>query len=287
MATIPPPPWEYAFAPPNLSGRPELRRKRNLITDGNWRSDYVPWLVRAAIAEFLGSWIIVFFGTAAVASIQGLPVGLTTGAALAGFFADFVAISTFSPISGAYFNPAVALGYWLLRQIDGVTLLVLWTAEVAGSFAGAGLLTMLLGGTASGIGAPVLGTILGVSITWWAAFILEILLGAVTFIVILYNYNLNLSPYPALAIGAFSGAIELAVRAAISIGPNAIRWLGPAVISSTYANWWVWVFPSFIGTVFLGVPVFLIDTWLRREQRIAIGNARRKRKQRLSSVHYL
>lgn len=286
MATSPP--WEYAFAPPNLSGRPELRRNRNLLTDANWRSDYAPWLVRAAIAEFLGTWITVFFGTAAVASIQGLPVGLTTGAALAGLFADFVAISTFSPISGGYFNPAVVLGYWLLRRIDGVTMLVLWTMQVAGSFAGAGLLTMLLGGTASGIGAPVLGTILGTPITWWAAFILEILLAAATFIVILYNYNLNLSPYPALAIGVFNGAIELAVRAAISIGPNTIRWLGPAVISGTYANWWVWVFPSFIGVVFLGFPVFLIDTWLRREQRIAIRRGRQQRqRKKKASLHYM
>ncbi len=263
-------PWEYPFAPNVLGTRDQLRRKHNLISDYSWRADYVPWLVRAALAEFLGTTLIVFFGAAAVASIQGKSEGLTTGAALAGLFIDFVAVSTFSPISGAYFNPAVVLGYWFLRMNDGVTVIVLWIAQTLGSFAAAGLLALLLGGTGTGIGAPVLGTIFGKQVTWWSVFILETLLGAASFIVILYNYNLNFSPYPALVIGSFSGAIELAVRTAISIGPNVARWLGPAVISGTYKNWYVWVFPPFIGVVLLAVPVFLFDLWLRREQRTAL-----------------
>jgi len=276
---LPPPPskpWAYQFPPV----RPQqYRRNSNWITDYTWRPGYISRLASTFLAEFLGTWITIFFGAAAVASIQGQPTTLTTGAAMASLFADFAAISTFTPISGAFFNPAVVLGFWLLRRIDGVGLLVLWIAQIFGSFAAAGLLTMLLGGTNSGIGAPVLGVILGSKITAWSVFVLEMLLAAAIFLVILYNYNLNFSPYPALVIGAFSGAIELAARSAISIGPNPMRWLGPAVVSGILADWWVWFFPPFIGVVFLGVPVFLLNSWLRNIQRAAQRRYLRRRKQ--------
>jgi len=259
-------PWAYQFPP---SHPQQYRRNSNWITDYTWRPGYLSRLVRAGLAEFLGTWVTIFFGAAAVASIQGKAISLSTGAALASLFVDFVAISTFTPISGAFFNPAVVVGFWLLRRIDGVGLLVLCMAQIFGSFTAAAVLTVLLGGTASGIGAPVLGVILGSKITWWSAFILEMCLATAYFLVILYNYNLNFSPYPALAIGSFSGAIELAMRSVISIGPNPMRWLGPAVISGIFADWWVWFFPPFIGVVFFGVPVFLIDAWLRNIQKRA------------------
>ena len=271
-------PWAYQFPP----RRPQqYRRNSNWITDYTWRPGYISRLIRACLAEFLGTLVTIFFGAAAVASIQGQASSLSTGAALASLFVDFAAISTFTPISGAFFNPSVVLGFWLLRRVDGVGFLALAIAQILGSFTAAGLLTVLLGGTSSGIGAPVLGVILGSKITWWSAFILEMFLAAAYFLVILYNYNLNFSPYPALAIGSFSGAIELAIRSVISIGPNPMRWLGPAVISGIFADWWVWLFPPFMGVALIGFPVFLIDTWLRNTQNAAQHryNLRRHKKQ--------
>ena len=270
-------PWAYQFP----ARRPQqYRRNSNWFTDYSWRPGYISRLIRAGLAEFLGTLVTIFFGAAAVASIQGQAVSLSTGAALASLFVDFVAISTFSPISGAFFNPAVVLGFWLLRRVDGVGFLVLFIAQILGSFTAAALLVVLLGGTGSGIGAPVLGVILGSKITWWSAFILEMFLAAAYFLVILYNYNLNFSPYPALAIGSFSGAIELAVRSVISIGPNPMRWLGPTVISGIFADWWVWLFPPFMGVFFIGVPLFLLDAWLRKIQITAQReyNLRRRRR---------
>ena len=269
--------WAYQFPP----RRPrQYRRKSNWFTDYSWRPGYISRLIRACLAEFLGTLVTIFFGAAAVASIQGQASSLSTGSALASLFVDFVAISTFSPISGAFFNPAVVLGFWLLRRVDGVGFLMLFIAQILGSFTAAVFLVVLLGGTSSGIGAPVLGVILGSKITWWSAFILEMFLAAAYFLVILYNYNLNFSPYPALAIGSFSGAIELAIRSVISIGPNPMRWLGPAVISGIFDDWWVWLFPPFMGVALIGVPVFLIDTWLRNIQLAAQRrHARRLRKQ--------
>ena len=270
-------PWAYQFPPK----RPlQYRRNSNWFTDYTWRPGYISRLIRACLAEFLGTLVTIFFGAAAVASIQGQAISLSTGAALASLFVDFAAISTFSPISGAFFNPAVVFGFWILRRVDAVGFLALGIAQILGSFAAAGLLVVLLGGTSSGIGAPVLGVILGSKTTWWSAFILEMLLAAAYFLVILYNYNLNFSPYPALVIGSFSGAIELAVRSVISIGPNPMRWLGPAVVSGIFADWWVWLFPPFIGVMFIGVPVFLIDTWLRNVQK------RAQRKHAIALIHH-
>ncbi len=288
----PPPPstaWAYQFPPK----RPQqYRRNSNWITDYSWRPGYISRLIRAGLAEFLGTLVTIFFGAAAVASIQGQAISLSTGAALASLFVDFAAISTFTPISGAFFNPAVVVGFWVLRRVDGVGLLVLCMAQIFGSFTAAALLTVLLGGTASGIGAPVLGVILGSKITWWSAFLLEMFLAAAYFLVILYNYNLNFSPYPALTIGSFSGAIELAVRSVISIGPNPMRWLGPAVISGIFADWWVWLFPPFIGVVFFGIPVFLIDAWFiniqkRAQRKHAIALLRLKQQQQKNAKNHL
>lgn len=244
--------------------------------------DYWPRLVRVALAEFLGTWISVFFGAAAVASIEGLElVGFTpTGAALASLFTDFVVISTFTPISGGYFNPAISLGFWILRRIDTLTLLVHWAMQIAGSFAGAGLLVFLLGGTATGIGAPVLEIVLDKQITWWAAFVVLMLLAAASFIVIMYNRSLGFSPYPALAEGSFTGAVDLAVSSVLGIGPNPARWLGPAVIANVYGNWWVWVFPPFIGVVCGGIPIYLLDAWLRYHQRRILKRSQEEEKRR-------
>ena len=74
------------------------------------------WLVncwREAIAEGIGTFILVFAGTGAV-MVNSSTAGAVTHLGVSFVFGAVVAalIYTLGHISGAHFNPAVTLGFW-------------------------------------------------------------------------------------------------------------------------------------------------------------------------------
>lgn len=93
-------------------------------------------------AEFLGTALLmaVVVGSAAMgarltgdAAIGLLASSIVTGAAL------FVLITIFAPVSGAHFNPAVTLAFWMRAEIGLRAALVYGLAQTAGALAGAAL----------------------------------------------------------------------------------------------------------------------------------------------------
>ena len=97
-------------------------------------------LFRKLVAEFLGT---AFLLTTVVGSgISGdalsdgniaialLANSISTGAILV------VLIMIFAPLSGAHFNPAVSLSFWLQRQIPTRDAILYIIVQIAGAFAG-------------------------------------------------------------------------------------------------------------------------------------------------------
>lgn len=98
---------------------------------------------RRVAAEALGTALLL--ATVVGSGIMGetLAAGITAVALLANAVATgailVVLILVFGPISGAHFNPAVTLAFWLRRQIDGRMALVYIVAQLIGAAAGVAL----------------------------------------------------------------------------------------------------------------------------------------------------
>ncbi len=91
------------------------------------------------VAEFLGTFALVFFGAGAVCTerfLQGNGSG-PLGAALASGFAIAVMSVAFSHISGAHFNPAVTIGFWITKRMSTMEVLGYWLAQMLGGIVAA------------------------------------------------------------------------------------------------------------------------------------------------------
>src|SRR5258705_4737432 len=76
-------------------------------------------LVRALVAEFLGTFALVFIGAGAIVvdAAKGGALGLI-GIALAHALVLSVMVTALMNISGGHFNPAVTFGLWTASKID-------------------------------------------------------------------------------------------------------------------------------------------------------------------------
>ncbi len=91
------------------------------------------------VAEFLGTFALVFFGAGAVCTerfLQGNGSG-PLGAALASGLAIAVMSVAFSHISGAHFNPAVTIGFWITKRLSTMEVLGYWLAQMLGGIVAA------------------------------------------------------------------------------------------------------------------------------------------------------
>lgn len=98
-------------------------------------------LTRPLTAEFLGTFALVFAGTAVIVA-DAFPNGKSglIGVALAHGLTLAVMITALGGISGAHFNPAVTLGFLSIKKIDPRT---------AGAYIGAQLLGGAMGAVAT------------------------------------------------------------------------------------------------------------------------------------------
>ncbi|MCD7781205.1 MAG: aquaporin family protein [Methanosphaera sp.] len=127
--------------------------------------------MKKILAEIVGTFILVFFGTASVvltllinsgvdsASIYNIgitmPDWLCIGVAFG--LALMVAIYAFAPISGAHFNPAVTIALWVGKKFPGKDVIPYIIAQFIGSFIASAVLLAISGDVASSVG--VLGSV--------------------------------------------------------------------------------------------------------------------------------
>lgn len=103
--------------------------------------------IRNAIAELIGTFMLVFVGAGAVAltanPLNGLNVMVP---ALAHGFILVAIVATFGSISGAHVNPAVTLGLLVGGKINLRNAAFYWVAQLVGAFLAAGVLRVVLPG---------------------------------------------------------------------------------------------------------------------------------------------
>ena len=213
-------------------------------------------LVGAAIAELVGTFILVFGGTAvAVAAILSLPtaggaygslaIALAFGLALA------IVVASIGHVSGAHVNPAVTLGmaatgkfpwnyvpHYVVAQLVGAVLAALATWL---TFAGAGARSE----------ASLAATYPAQGVGDLQAFLVEIL---ITFILVFVVMAVATDQRAPAAIAPIAVGFALAVGVFIA-GPvtggavNPARALGPMLVAGDLTSVWLYVLGPIIGGV--------------------------------------
>ena len=206
--------------------------------------------IRNLVAEFIGTFALIFIGAGALAINQGGLVGvaLAHGSVIVAF------AYAYGHISGTHINPAVTLGLLVAGEIQFTAAIGYWVVQFAGGIAGALVLKAMLP-VATDLGVTVLQTMTNsegtaVPITVVQGLIVEIVL---TFFLVNTIFNTAVSGKA----GNFAGlAIGLTLVLAILMGGpltraslNPARTLGPAIASGTYTHIWLYFVGPFIGAV--------------------------------------
>jgi MIP family channel proteins len=202
---------------------------------------------RHFIAEFIGTFALVFIGSGAI--IRGgslLEVALAHGIILS------IMVTALMRISG-HFNPAVTIAFMATRRIEPVMGVVYMIAQILGGIAAAyalrGLMPAdLFAATRGG------GQMVATSITFGGAVVLELI---ATFFLMWVIFGTAVDP-DAPRVGGF--AIGLTIAADIlAIGPltgasmNPARSLGPALASGVFEAQAVYWIGPIIGALIAAV----------------------------------
>ena len=203
------------------------------------------------IAEFIGTMILVFFGTGTAVVTGGFTGGLGLGylgvVAIALAFGLTIVAGAYAigHVSGCHVNPAVSIGVWLSGRMSAKDFAGYVVAQVIGAFAGTGLLSVVVNGseTLSGFGADGYGTLSVVGLSMGGAFVVETFLTFVFVLVILgVTASEKTSALAGLVIGATLTMVHLIGIPLTGTSVNPARALAPAVFTGGEALAQVWLF---------------------------------------------
>jgi MIP family channel proteins len=210
-----------------------------------------PDLYARLIAEFIGTFALIFIGAGAGA----LGLGGVVGVALAHGLVVATFVSGYGPISGCHINPAVTVGVLMAKQVSPRDAGLYIAAQLLGGIVGALLLRFVLGGAETGLGATVLAENLmigdvSISVTPFAGLIIEIIL---TFFLV--NAVLNTAvagrggDVAALAIGLTLAFCILMGGPLTGASLNPARTIGPAIAAGIFSDIWLYIAGPVVGAI--------------------------------------
>lgn len=200
--------------------------------------------MKKLLAEFLGTFIMVFAGTGSIivndiyGSVGHLGIGLTFGLVV------MAVIYSVGSISGAHINPAVSIAFWVSKRFETKQLLPYIISQFCGAICASLLLSIMF---------PqhnLLGATLPAG-NWEQSFVMEFILTFILMFVIL------LMSEGSKEVGIMTGFVIGMVVAfeAIFAGPvsgasmNPARSLAPALISGYFSHLWIYLFATTLGAV--------------------------------------
>ena len=209
--------------------------------------------MKKPIAEFIGTFALVFFGCGAVV-IAGMGSGPTAIDVLGIAFAFGLAIVAMAygigPVSGCHVNPAVSFGVLVAGRMTLSDFISYVIAQVLGAIAGAIVLYIILSGKSAGWtgglgqngwGAGYLG-----QYNLLSAFVFEVV-ATFLFLVCILGVTQKDGPsqFAGLAIGLTLVAIYIVGVNVTGVSVNPARSLGPAIVgmgTNPVALGQVWLF---------------------------------------------
>lgn len=229
--------------------------------------------IKAVLAELIGTFTLVFMGTAtavfAGSGILGPGGGMGILAIAFAFgFTLLVLVYAIGPISGCHINPAVTIAMLVARKIgiqDGIAYII---AQLIGAFLGSLVLLGILSGvrgnasagiaeysrSVHGLGANDVAPFLSVS----SALGFEVVLTAL-FLYVIFNATSSAAK-PETAGLAIGGYLFVAHLIGVPLGDSSLnpaRAIGPAILQggTALANVWVFIVAPIIGAL-IGYGMF-------------------------------
>jgi MIP family channel proteins len=212
---------------------------------------------RKYVAEFLGTFALVFVGAGAVIvdghtgtshrladagklGIVGIALahGLTLTAMLYGL----------GSISGGHFNPAISLAAWVRKRVSGEMALGYVGAQLVGGLLAAVLLATIFPDevTLAQLGTPGLGP----RISGLQGFAIEAAITFLLAVVVLTSTradNTSAHPFAGMAIGGTLVGIILFAGPLTGASANPARYLGPAIVSRSFDQIWLYILAPLYG----------------------------------------
>lgn len=213
--------------------------------------------MRKYIAEFIGTFILIFCGTGAMVvnevtggSVSHVGVAVTWGLVV------MAMIYAFGEISGAHFNPAVTIAFTYANKFPLKEVPKYVIAQLLGALLASVILRVLfptsefLGMTVSSFDTP------------WRAFVLEILL---TFFLMVTIINVSTgSKETGIMAGIAIGGVVL--LEAMFAGPmtnasmNPTRSIAPALVSGHLENLWLYILAPILGALLAVISCRLVKS---------------------------
>jgi MIP family channel proteins len=222
----------------------------------------------AFYAELVGTFLLVFFicGFLSVASAGGFDLA---GLALAHAFILATLIYALGGTSGAHFNPAVTFALWSIKKISTPNAVVYVICQCVGGILGALVVLLLFKdvGDAVNYGATAINGEVINNGSVWLALIAEAL-GTFLLMYAIMGLAVNPrgeAPLAGLGIGAALGVAVIVFGPATGAGLNPARWLGPAVASGRFDDFWIYIVGPLVGAIAaaLAYRAFILDPrWL-------------------------
>ena len=209
-----------------------------------WRLFFSEVIGTAALVCGGLSLVIVMFG-------DGSPMGRivpneslrnAVTAFLFGCVGTTVALSRIGKESGAHINPAVTMGFWLLRKLDARTAMGYIVAQLVGACLGALPLlawgamgrSVAFGATIPGEGYSTSTVVMGEAVTTFA-------LVATLCVFLGFRHLRRFTPFVIPCLYAVMVPLEAHIS---GTSTNPARTFGPALISGRWDGWWIyWVGP--------------------------------------------
>ena len=201
-----------------------------------------PDLLRAAAAEAIGTFTLVFAGAGAIMvdakthQLGHVGVAITFGLVI------MVMIYAVGHVSGAHFNTAVTFAFALTRHFPWQRVVVYWTAQIVGALAAALALRASLG-TVAHVGATL------PSGSQTQSFVFEFVMTAVLMFVILAvaTDTRAVGEAAALAVGGTIGLDAMFGGPISGASMNPARSLGPAIASGDFHAIWLYIVAPIVG----------------------------------------
>ncbi|MDX2036420.1 MAG: aquaporin [Isosphaeraceae bacterium] len=209
-------------------------------------------LSRRAIAEFLGTFILVTAGAGAIV-VNELTLAVThPGISLVFGLVVLALIYTYGDVSGCHINPAVTIGFVAARRFPAREAAVYIVAQCAGAIAAAVLLRELFpDGKTLGATLPTGGI--------WPSFVLEVFLTWFLMLAVLRvsTGSKEKGITAGIAIGAIIGLEALFGGPISGASMNPARSLGPALVGARIGDLWIYIAAPILGAL-IAVPTFAL-----------------------------